>query len=61
MLVLSRKRTEVIEIGDNIRIMVIDIHHDRVRIGVEAPSDVIVHRLEVAEQIRRKAEEHGGN
>lgn len=53
MLVLSRQRDEVIEIGDNIKITVIDIRGDKVRLGVEAPKSVAVHRYEVAEAIRR--------
>ncbi len=53
MLVLSRHRNEVICIGDDIRIMVVDIRGDKVRIGVEAPRNTEVHRLEVYEAINR--------
>lgn len=52
-LVLSRKENEVIVIGDSIRVMVVDIRGDKVRLGVEAPKDVSVHRLEVYEAIKR--------
>lgn len=47
MLVLSRKKDEKIIIGGNIELMVIDIQHDKVRIGIEAPREVIVDREEV--------------
>lgn len=53
MLVLSRKKEEKIIIGDNISIMVIDIRSDKVRLGIEAPKEVTVHRLEVYEAIKR--------
>jgi carbon storage regulator len=47
MLVLSRYRDEVICIGDDIRITIVDIRGDRVRIGVEAPPSVTVDREEI--------------
>jgi carbon storage regulator len=53
MLVLSRKKDEKIVIGDNITLMVIEIRGDKVRLGIEAPKDVSVHRQEVYEAIRR--------
>jgi carbon storage regulator len=53
MLVLSRQKDEVVMIGD-IRVCVVDIRGDRVRLGIEAPVDVPVHRLEVYEAIHRK-------
>ena len=58
MLVLSRKRDERIVINENIVITVVDIRGDKVRIGIEAPSDMPVHRSEVYEAIRKhQAEE----
>lgn len=54
MLVLSRKRDERIMIGDQISLLVVDIKGDRVRLGIEAPSDVAVHRKEVYEAIQRE-------
>lgn len=51
MLVLSRKRNESIIISDNIRITVVDIRGDKVRLGIEAPKNVPVHRQEVYEAI----------
>jgi len=53
MLVLSRKRNEVIRIGDDIKIIVVDIRGDKVRLGIEAPQNVAVHRQEVYDAIQR--------
>lgn len=53
MLVLSRHKNEVIMIGDEIKIVVVDIRGDKVRLGIEAPSTVRVHRLEVYEAIHK--------
>lgn len=44
MLVLSRKRDETIMIGDNIEISIVDIKGDTVRVGINAPRSVAVHR-----------------
>jgi len=52
MLVLSRYRDEVICIGDDIRITIVDIRGDRVRLGISAPPHVSVHRKEVYEAIK---------
>jgi carbon storage regulator len=52
MLVLSRKPGEKIYIGDNICVTVVDISRGRIRLGVEAPSEVPVHRKEVHDAIR---------
>ncbi|MDO8486636.1 MAG: carbon storage regulator CsrA [Candidatus Staskawiczbacteria bacterium] len=53
MLVLSRKVNETIIINDNIVIVVVDIRGDKVRLGIDAPKDVPVHRQEVYEAMRR--------
>jgi carbon storage regulator len=53
MLVLSRKRDERIVIGDNIVITVVEVRGDKVRLGIEAPAEVPVHRQEVIEAMRR--------
>ena len=55
MLVLSRKRKEVIVIRDDIFITVMEIRRDKVRLGVDAPQEVPVHRREVYEAILREA------
>ncbi len=54
MLVLSRKRDEVIKIGDDIEITVVDIRGDKVRLGISAPKEVMVHRKEVYEEIKKE-------
>ncbi len=54
MLVLSRQRDEVIMIGDDVEIRIVDIRGDKVRIGITAPTDVPVHRREVYEAIKRE-------
>ena len=54
MLVLSRRRDESIVIGDNIIITVVDIRGDKVRLGIDCPSEIPVHRTEVYEAIQRE-------
>ncbi len=54
MLVLQRKRDEVIRIGDDITITVVEIRGDKVRIGISAPREVSVHRGEVYDVIQRQ-------
>ena len=58
MLVLSRKKDEKIVIGDSITLMVIEIRGDKVRLGIEAPRDVTVHREEVYDAIKRENARH---
>jgi len=53
MLVLSRKTDERIMIGDDIVVTVLKIQHDQVRIGIEAPKHIDVHREEVYEALRQ--------
>jgi carbon storage regulator len=59
MLVLSRKKNESIVINDDITIVVVEIRGDKVRLGVEAPKEVPVHRNEVYEAIRRNQQAGG--
>jgi carbon storage regulator len=54
MLVLSRQRDEVIKIGDDIEVTVVDIRGDKVRLGISAPKEISVHRKEVYEAIKRE-------
>ena len=54
MLVLSRHRDESIVIGDNIVITVVDIRGDKVRLGIQCPVEIPVHRQEVYEAIKRE-------
>jgi carbon storage regulator len=54
MLVLSRQRDESIIIGDNIVVTIVDIRGDKVRLGIQAPSEIPVHRREVFDAIQRE-------
>jgi len=54
MLVLSRQRNETIMIGDDIEITVVDIRGGKVRLGINAPPHVPVHRREVYEAMKRE-------
>lgn len=54
MLVLSRKPGEAITINENIVVTIVEIRGDKVRLGIDAPKDVKVHRQEVFEAIKEK-------
>lgn len=54
MLVLSRKIDESIRIGDDVEVMIVDIRGDKVRLGIDAPQEVPVHREEVHDAIRQE-------
>ena len=54
MLVLSRKKDESIVIDDNVIVTIIEVRGDKVRLGIQAPRDVAVHRKEVLEAILRE-------
>ena len=54
MLVLSRHRDESIMIGDNVVVTIVDIRGDKVRLGIDAPQEIPVHRQEVYEAIQRE-------
>ena len=60
MLVLSRKQDQRIVIGDNIVVTVVEIRGDRVRLGIEAPTEVPVHRREIYEAIQRQKRQEVG-
>jgi carbon storage regulator len=60
MLVLSRQRDQTIMIGDDIEITVVDIRGDKVRLGINAPPQIPVHRKEVYEAIKRENREASG-
>lgn len=51
MLVLTRKRGEQILIGDDIVITILDVKGDSIRVGVDAPRGVVIHRLEVMQAV----------
>ncbi len=57
MLVLSRHRDESIMIGDNVVVTIVDIRGDKVRLGIDAPNEIPVHRQEVYEAIQRENRE----
>lgn len=54
MLVLTRKVDQSIMIGDHIRIVVVDVRGDQVKVGIDAPRDVTVHRREVYDEIQKE-------
>jgi carbon storage regulator len=54
MLVLSRQKDESIIIGDDVEIVIVDVRGDKVRLGINAPKNISVHRKEVYEAIQRE-------
>ena len=61
MLVLSRQRDETIMIGDDIEITVVDIRGDKVRLGINAPAHVPVHRKEIYNAMKSQTPTNGGS
>jgi carbon storage regulator len=57
MLVLSRQKNESIMIGNSIEIVIVDIRGDKVRLGINAPRDVAVHRKEIYDAIQKEIRE----
>lgn len=56
MLILTRKAGETIVINDNIRVTVLQVKGNQIRLGVEAPAEVAVHRNEIHDRIKAQAE-----
>jgi carbon storage regulator len=54
MVIISRKKNESLVIGDNITVTVIEIREDKVRLGVECPKEMSLHRKEVYEAMHRR-------
>ncbi|MHC4088349.1 MAG: carbon storage regulator CsrA [Planctomycetota bacterium] len=54
MLVLSRQKDESIMIGDDVEITIVDVRGDKVRLGITAPKEIPVHRMEVYQAIQRE-------
>jgi len=57
VLVLSRKLNQAIMIGDDIRIVVVSVDRDQVKLGIDAPRAIAVHRSEIYEEIQRQNRE----
>ena len=60
MLVLSRKLNQAIMVGDNVRIVVVSVDRDQVKLGIDAPREIPVHRSEVYEEIQRANRQAAG-
>jgi carbon storage regulator len=58
MLILTRRVGETLMIGDEITVTVLGVKGNQVRVGVNAPRDVAVHREEIYERIRREQDDH---
>ena len=56
MLILTRRVGETLKIGDNVNVTVLGVKGNQVRIGVDAPRDVAVHREEIYDRIQREQE-----
>jgi carbon storage regulator len=54
MLVLTRKVNESVMIGDDVKITVVEVKGDQVKLGITAPRNIAVHREEVYEEIQRE-------
>ena len=54
MLVLSRKKNEAVIINGNIKITIVEVRGDKVRLGIDAPKDIAIHREEIADVIAKK-------
>ena len=58
MLVLSRQKDESIMIGDDVEITIVDVRGDKVRLGINAPRNITVHRKEIYLAIQKEKEGH---
>jgi carbon storage regulator len=56
MLILSRRIGETLKIGDNVTVRILQVYGNPVRIGIDAPRDVPVHREEIYERIKREGQ-----
>lgn len=56
MLVLTRRTGEAITIGDNVEVRILEVNGEKVRVGIEAPQEIAVHREEVRERIDADSE-----
>jgi len=60
MLILTRRIGETLNIGDDVQVTVLGVKGNQVRLGINAPKDVPVHREEIYERIKREQEEPTG-
>ena len=60
MLVLTRLRDETIMIGDDIKVTIVDIRGDKVRLGITAPAHIPVHRKEIWDAIEKERKDSSG-
>ena len=60
MLILTRRVGETLMIGDNVSVTVLRVKGNQVRLGVNAPKDVSVHREEIFERIQNEVDESSG-
>jgi carbon storage regulator len=60
MLILTRRVGEALKIGDEVSVTVLRVKGDQVRLGIEAPKSVTVHREELAERLEREASAAAG-
>ena len=58
MLVLSRRKNESIMIDDDVKITIIDVRGDKVRLGITAPKSIPVHRREIYDAIQQEKKQH---
>lgn len=56
MLILTRRVGEALKVGDDVTVTVLGVKGNQVRIGVDAPADVAVHREEIYERIKREGD-----
>ena len=59
MLILTRRIGESLQIGEDIKLMVLSVRGNQVQIGIEAPPEVAVHREEVYERLKREQRDNG--
>lgn len=56
MLVITRKASDSFTIGDNVKVSILEINGDKIKIGIDAPRDIVIMRSEVLETIRNNIE-----